>query len=493
MEDEERYEIRGKVGEGGRGAVYRAYDRHLNRSVAIKRLFTDDAEGGDSNEAVMKESHALSAISSPHIVRVFDVAQDEEGPYVVMEFLEGKTLHEVVSKAPLVLQDFLTVAEQSLEALIAAHEAKLLHRDIKPGNLMLTWLPSGRIQLKLLDFGLAKFTEKPAVQTVAQKGSVLGSIYFMAPEQFERTALDVRTDLYSLGCVLYYSLTGQYPFNGENVTEVMVAHIQGSCDDLQAHRPDLSPALCRWIMSLIARDKDDRPATAQVAMESFEQARKATAPVTTAPVPSGPRLITGAEADTNTQLVGAGTHTGTQPTRTLLTTTGPVYAKTNSTLVPTQTTATTALLAAKTKSSAIPPWVVVVCSVMILSIVALGVAVAMRGDPGKTVPDPTPVKVPDEPEATPKPDPVPPADKGKSVPSPPKAKPKPSKPTWNPSEDFLKKDKDKNFKLTHAEFVTIKKGPQKTEQEQLFKKLDRDGNGHLTLSEFKNRNGIKGQ
>ena len=115
MEDEERYEIRGKVGEGGRGAVYRAYDRHLNRSVAIKRLFTDDAEGGDSNEAVMKESHALSAISSPHIVRVFDVAQDEEGPYVVMEFLEGKTLHEVVSKAPLVLQDFLTVAEQSLE------------------------------------------------------------------------------------------------------------------------------------------------------------------------------------------------------------------------------------------------------------------------------------------------------------------------------------------------------------------------------------------
>ena len=98
-----------------------------------------------------------------------------------------------------------------------------------------------------------------------------------------------------------------------------------------------------------------------------------------------------------------------------------------------------------------------------------------------------------DPEATPNPDPVPPADKGKPVPSPPEAKPKPSKPTWNPSEDFLKKDKDKNFKLTRAEFVTIKKGPQKTEQEQLFKKLDRDGNGHLTLSEFKNRNGIKGQ
>ena len=107
------------------------------------------------------------------------------------------------------------------------------------------------------------------------------------------------------------------------------------------------------------------------------------------------------------------------------------------------------------------------------------------------LPDPIPVKIPDEPEATPKPDPVPPADKGEPVPSPPEAKPKPGKPTWNPSEDFPKKDKD--FKLTRAEIVTIRKGPQKTEQKQLFKKLDRDGNGHLTLSESNNRNEIRGQ
>lgn len=487
MEDEERYEIKGKVGEGGRGAVYRAYDRQLNRSVAIKRLFSE-GDAGAEDDAVIKESHALSAINSPHIVRVFDVSQDEEGPYVVMEYLDGKTLHEVVSKAPLVPEDFKTVAEQSLEALIAAHESKLLHRDIKPSNLMLTWLPSGRIQLKLLDFGLAKFTEKPAIQTVAQKGSVLGSIYFMAPEQFERTPLDVRSDLYSLGCVLYYSLTGEYPFDGESVTEVMAAHIQGSCGDLASHRPDISPALCTWVMSLLARDQDGRPATAQAALKSFEQVRKATAPVTNRPVPSGPRLITGDEAHTQTQLV----NTTTQLTNTLLTTarvpfSGTSKIKTGSTLVPTQTTATTALLAAKTKSNAIPPWVMVVCSVLLLSIIALSVAVAMRGDPGKTVPPPNPTATPINPEPQPGPKPGPLVDKDTPKSTPPKKPAPANKPRVNTSEDFLKKDTNEDFKLSEAEFVAKRKGQQKAESERRFKRLDRDGNGHLTLSEFKGR------
>jgi len=489
MEDEERYEIKGKVGEGGRGAVYRAYDRQLNRSVAIKRLFSDGG-ADDEDDAVIKESHALSAINSPHIVRVFDVSQDEEGPYVVMEFLDGKTLHEVVSKAPLVPEDFKTVAEQSLEALIAAHEAKLLHRDIKPSNLMLTWLPSGRIQLKLLDFGLAKFTEKPAIQTVAQKGSVLGSIYFMAPEQFEHTPLDARTDLYSLGCVLYYSLTGEYPFDGESVTEVMASHIQGSCGDLASHRPDIAPALCGWVMSLLARDQDGRPATAQAALESFEQVRKATAPVTNRPIASGPRLIVGSEAHTQTQEVNA----TNQPTNTLLTTSRVPFSsnskiKTGSTLVPTQTTATTALLAAKTKSNTIPSWVMVVCGVMLLSIIALSVAVAMRGDPGKTVPPPNPTAAPinPEPEDGPKPAPLAGKDNEGPKPTPPKKPAPANKPKVNTSEEFLKKDTNQDFKLSQAEFVAKRKGQQKTQVEKRFKKLDRDGNGHLTLSEFKSR------
>ena len=201
----------------------------------------------------MKESHALSAINSPHIVRVFDVAQDEEGPYVVMEYLDGQTLHDVVSKEPLVVEDFKNVAEQDLEALIAAHDTKLLHRDIKPSNLMLTWLPSGRMQLKLLDFGLAKFTEKPAVQTIAQKGSVLGSIYFMAPEQFDRTPLDPRTDLYSLGVTLYYLAAGRPPFEGRSAPEVMKKHLLEEAQPLGELRSDLGAGLRAIVARLRAQ------------------------------------------------------------------------------------------------------------------------------------------------------------------------------------------------------------------------------------------------
>ena len=212
--NEERYDIQGKLGEGGRGTVYLAQDRQLNRTVAIKRLSTEKEDADASYEAVLRESRALSALSSPHIVRVFDVGQDEDGPYVVMEHLNGKTLHEVVSNAPLIEGDFFQIAEQGLEALIAAHEVHLLHRDIKPGNLMLNWLPSGRFNLKLLDFGLAKFSDTPSVQTIAYGKSVMGSIYFMAPEQFDRELLDARTDLYSLGCLYYYGRTSRYPFDG---------------------------------------------------------------------------------------------------------------------------------------------------------------------------------------------------------------------------------------------------------------------------------------
>lgn len=468
MEDEERYEIKGKIGEGGRGAVYRAFDRQLNRNVAIKRLFNENVDG-DEDDAVMKESHALSAINSPNIVRVFDVAHDEEGPYVVMEYLDGKTLHDVVANAPLVAEDFKTVAEQALEALIAAHDAKFLHRDIKPSNLMLTWLPSGRIQLKLLDFGLAKFTEKPAVQTVAQKGSVLGSIYFMAPEQFDRTPLDARTDLYSLGCVLYYALTGQYPFKGDSATEVMAAHIQGDCEDLHTHRPDIAPALCNWVMNLISRNQDERPATAQAALQDFEQVRKATGPVTSQPVPSGPRLITGINADTKTQLVGM-TPTSTQLVSTPNLTTA-VKTDTSSNLVPTQTTATTTLLAKKTKSSPIPPWVMVVCGVLLLSIVCLGVAVAMRGDPAENVPDPVPQK--------------PSSASGPSKPSPPP--PSVTVTKWSNRKWFVANDTNSDFKLSAEEFSTGLRGKEQAARIKLFNKLDKNRDRSLSKEEFANQ------
>lgn len=267
MEIQERYEIRRKLGQGGVGTVYEGYDRQLKRKVAIKRLVADDSK--DSVEELLRECHSLSALNSPNIVSLYDFGKDGDGPFVVMELLEGETLKEIIVRAPFTEQDFLILAEQSLEGIVAAHAAHLQHRDLKPENFMVTWLPSGRMQLKLLDFGLAKFSIEPSKQIIAHENSIFGSIHFMAPEQFEQLELDARTDLYALGAVFYYALAGQYPFDGDSVTLVMAGHLTGKYKDLREYRPDMHPGLCKWVMNLMSCRVNDRPDSAQAALEQF--------------------------------------------------------------------------------------------------------------------------------------------------------------------------------------------------------------------------------
>ena len=267
----DRYDIRSKIGEGGVGAVYRAFDRNLNREVAIKRVL---AEGGYENqeeatEAMLQEATALCSIQHPHIVTVYDAGVDQDGPYVVMELLSGRTVDEMVQRGVLTRDDFRELAVQSQEALIAAQELDLVHRDIKPSNLMVTWLPSGRFHTKLVDFGLAKFSSRPSHQTIDHADAVFGSIRFMAPEQFERTPLDKRTDMYAMGCVYYYCLTGRYPFDGESAPQVMTAHLQHQVTPVSELRPDLPGWLCDWVMWHISRSVDDRPAEARQSLKKF--------------------------------------------------------------------------------------------------------------------------------------------------------------------------------------------------------------------------------
>lgn len=266
MDFEQRYEIRRKLGQGGLGEVYEGFDHQLQRKVAIKRLMFEEGQEQSTHEDLMRECHSLSALNSPNIVSLFDIGKDNDGSFVVMELLKGETLEELISRAPLTEEDFITIAEQCLEGLFAAHDAHILHRDLKPCNLMITWLASGRLQMKLLDFGLAKLSLEPSKQTIAHGNSLLGSIYFMAPEQFEQSPLDARTDLYSLGGVFYYALTQVYPFNGESVAQVMAAHLQGNYKDLREYRPDLNPNLCNWVMSLMALKQDDRPDSCEAAL-----------------------------------------------------------------------------------------------------------------------------------------------------------------------------------------------------------------------------------
>lgn len=319
---EERYEIRGKIGQGGVGAVYRAYDTQLRREVAIKRvLASEEGEGIEDPEVatknLLKEATALSSVQHPHICTVYDAGIDKEGPFVVMELINGKTLDEMVERGTLTFDDFREVAIQSQEAMIAAQDLDLVHRDLKPSNVMVCWLPSGRFQVKLVDFGLAKFSAKPSLQTIDHGDAVFGSIFFMAPEQFERTPLDRRTDMYALGCMYYYSLAGTYPFNGDSAPQVMASHLQNSVQPLQELRPDLPQWVCEWVMWHLARNMDDRPESARVALEKFLTDETTAAQNGGAmPLRTGPQLIipaTSPQANQPAQpSTTVGTHTAPQ-------------------------------------------------------------------------------------------------------------------------------------------------------------------------------------
>jgi len=309
-----RYEVREQIGKGGLGAVYKAFDTQLQREVAIKRVLTiaqaTDEEVQGAADKLIAEAQALSSLNHPNIITVFDVGQDDQGGFVVMELLKGETLDETVERGVLTQEDFTEVVYQTMEALIAAQANDVIHRDIKPTNIMVIWQASGKFQTKILDFGLAKFSKTPSVQTMDQEESVLGSIFFMAPEQFERGELDARTDLYQMGCVYYNALTGQYPFNGETAPQVMNAHLQHKVVPLDQIRPDLSPSICQWVMWLINRDIEHRPEDARDALKRWPRNPESTGavPVQALPVEETPDIVTG-----QIKIVTAASHASAPP------------------------------------------------------------------------------------------------------------------------------------------------------------------------------------
>jgi len=257
-------------------AVYRAYDNVMRRDVAIKRLLP--VEETNLNEKagnlIEREAAALARFQHPNIVTIYAMEEDDDGPFVVMEMIEGEDLHAVMEEGALSWEDFKDVAPQCLEPLVAASELNLLHRDLKPGNIMLTMTPSERFLVKILDFGLAKFSQQPSLQTLDQKGSFLGSIDYIAPEQLELRPLDQRTDLYSLGCVLYYSLAQKAPFTGENPARTSMNHLKHKCVHISELRSDVSKPVADWLMRMISREVEDRPCDAAEALEELVSALK---------------------------------------------------------------------------------------------------------------------------------------------------------------------------------------------------------------------------
>ncbi len=267
-----RYQIIGPIAEGGRGEVLRGWDSHLGREVAIKKV-RKTREGGanDALSELVKEARTLSTLQHPNVVTVYDVGVDEEGAFIVMELVKGETLEDIVTRGAMTQQDFDTLVAQTLEGMIAAHAAGLIHLDLKPQNLMITWLPSGSFQVKILDFGLAMAAVQPVLQETDSEGGILGSVYFMAPEQFERGEVDARTDLYSLGCIFYYALTGQYPFQGEMAPQVMTAHLYHRLIPLVKLRPDLPAHIPAWVDWLQSRLAEDRPVSTAAALKAYRE------------------------------------------------------------------------------------------------------------------------------------------------------------------------------------------------------------------------------
>jgi serine/threonine protein kinase len=266
-----RYRIYEKLGAGGVGAIYRAYDTDLKRWVAIKRLLGDDedVEFRSNEEELRREANSLAALHHPNIVSIYDVASDEDGIFLVMELIDGDDLSAYLQNGPMDYRDFRELAMQSLEGLQAAHYKNFLHRDIKPENIKVSRLPSGRLQVKLIDFGLARAGVMSRTQTEQVEGLVLGSVNYMAPEQLSRRPIDERTDLYSLGCVFYEALSGRRAVEAsttEHLVDRLMAHDVVPLKRLATHMPEW---LCAWVDKMFAAEQADRFQNTQEAIESF--------------------------------------------------------------------------------------------------------------------------------------------------------------------------------------------------------------------------------
>ncbi|MBK8040089.1 MAG: protein kinase [Verrucomicrobiaceae bacterium] len=267
----DRYKIYEKLGAGGVGAVFRAYDSQLKRWVAVKRLLSANEEAEDKSIAaeLRREADTLASLRNPNVVTIFDVGSDAEGLFMVMELLQGEDLADVVARGPLPYDDFKELASQTMEGLLSAHQHHILHRDIKPENIKVERLPGGRMQAKIIDFGLARAGLRARKQTEDQEGSVMGSIFYMAPEQLTRQPVDERTDLYSLGCVFYEALSGKKAFDGETMAQVIDKHINHDLIPLHIIAPHVPQWLDAWCMRLMAQKPEDRPTSAQQAIEEF--------------------------------------------------------------------------------------------------------------------------------------------------------------------------------------------------------------------------------
>jgi len=268
-----RYRLEEKLGEGGMGVVYRAFDPRLSRTVALKTLRPESAADSSLRRRLVTEARAASALNHPAIATLFDFEADGEVAFLVYEYVKGKTLRNLES--PLSLNRLLGIAISIADGLAAAHENGIVHRDLKPENVMIT----NDDRVKILDFGLAKLSVfKDTASTVptaaTAPGLLIGTVAYMSPEQLDGDVVDQRTDIFSFGTMLYELVSGKHPFEGRSPGSTIGNILKEEPPDLFARVAKIPPELDRLIRKCVRKNKEERYQSLREVMVDLESIRR---------------------------------------------------------------------------------------------------------------------------------------------------------------------------------------------------------------------------
>jgi eukaryotic-like serine/threonine-protein kinase len=263
----DRYEVGRLLGAGGMAEVFEGRDRLLARRVAIKVPLSQHAHNPEFAHRFRREAQAAASLSHPGVVAVYDTGSENGTHFIVMEYVDGRTLKDVIrAEAPLYPDRAAEICADVCSALAAAHARGLVHRDVKPANIML--MPDGRV--KLMDLGIARAA---ATESVTQTAAMLGTAQYLSPEQAQGQAVDFRSDLYSLGCCLYEMLTGTVPFRGATPVAIAYRHVREDPAAPRLLNPDIPPSLEAVCLKAMAKRPEDRYQTAAEFRADLERAR----------------------------------------------------------------------------------------------------------------------------------------------------------------------------------------------------------------------------
>src|SRR5262245_40277330 len=265
-----KYQLGELLGQGGMGAVYRSFHPQLNRPVAVKVILGGAADP-QAHQRFLREAQVVAGLSHPNIINIFDVDVHDGQPYIVMDFVAGGSLAKRLVSGPMPVDEAINLLIPLAEALDYAHRQGLVHRDLKPGNVLLQ--PDG--SPVLADFGLARATLPDTTARLTATGMLLGTLAYMAPEQFAASGADSRTDIYALGVLFFEMLTGRVPFDGDSA-QVMYGHLQQPPPAPRALVPSLPEAIERLVLRMLAKDPGARPQSAAEVAATLRAVRAGT-------------------------------------------------------------------------------------------------------------------------------------------------------------------------------------------------------------------------